>query len=74
MSIDPADWLAAFASGTLPAAPPPYDAVLVPPPFERRFAAVVVDTAIVVFAGGFLALVITMKVWAPSPAHRGRRR
>jgi len=65
VSIDPADWLAALATGTLPADPPPYDAVLVPAPFERRFAALVIDALLILVAGGFLALVITMKVWAP---------
>jgi hypothetical protein len=65
VSIDPAEWLAALAEFSLPVSPATDEPVLVPAPFERRFAALVIDAGIVVSVGAFIAGAITMMVWAP---------
>jgi hypothetical protein len=70
MSADPADWLAAVATATLPRGEVPYDpADPVPAPapatLARRVVALMVDGNLVLFPGGILAVVITYLGWAP---------
>jgi hypothetical protein len=63
--MDPADWLAAAATRTLPRRPPPRELVLAPAPLERRLIALMIDGALMAFGGGVAAVILTYGVLAP---------